>query len=442
MKISIALSLLVLAIAGTLGTRVHRQLAAAREDRRRLIAEAAPLGISIDPTKPSQQAVVTRHSREDREANARKTASDLIAFVREMEALETKGAAPDEAGRERMLEIMDRLRALDPARLNVLIAAVRENPELSEKGRQQLVGFSIMTLATTHPESALTLYAEFADCFKDPDHDGSIDRTIRSVLARLAKDDPLAALEWMKQNGAKFPDLVTDESKTSILAGAAARDPALALKLIGELGLKDANAAVKAIAGNARTPEELSALLPTLREYLATIPDELARMQVRVETLATFGKTLAGQNFETVRQWLGSAKLDAVELESIACGLSYSINSEDGGKWIEWLGTSLLPEKSGQFARIYAFRWTQNDYKAANQWLLNAPDGPLKQAAIRGFAESVSHQEPESAAAWAVTLPAGKERDETLKQIYVNWPKGNDADKAAAEAFAREHGLK
>jgi hypothetical protein len=38
-----------------------------------------------------------------------------------------------------------------------------------------------------------------------------------------------------------------------------------------------------------------------------------------------------------------------------------------------------------------------------------------------------------------MSLPPGENRDSTLKNIYQNWPKG---DFAAAEAFAKKHGLK
>lgn len=52
--------------------------------------------------------------------------------------------------------------------------------------------------------------------------------------------------------------------------------------------------------------------------------------------------------------------------------------------------------------------------------------------------EAVAEYEPQVAAQWALTLPAGEARQRTLLRIYQNWPK---ADAAAAAAFAKEQGL-
>lgn len=86
--------------------------------------------------------------------------------------------------------------------------------------------------------------------------------------------------------------------------------------------------------------------------------------------------------------------------------------------------------------------WTRKDYQAAGQWLAATPDGPTKTIAIRSYAVTVAGTEPETAAQWAMTLPPGKDRDSTLKQIYENWPKSDPAAAAAAEAFAKLHDIK
>jgi hypothetical protein len=83
-------------------------------------------------------------------------------------------------------------------------------------------------------------------------------------------------------------------------------------------------------------------------------------------------------------------------------------------------------------------QWTQQDYLAAGQWLTEVPDGPAKTPAVCAYAETVAEYEPQVAAQWALTLPAGEARQRTLLRIYQNWPK---ADAAAAAAFAKEQGL-
>jgi hypothetical protein len=66
----------------------------------------------------------------------------------------------------------------------------------------------------------------------------------------------------------------------------------------------------------------------------------------------------------------------------------------------------------------------------------------LTDDAAKTTATTLSRYEPEAAAQWALTLPPGKDRDETLNQIYHAWPKTDPAAIEAADAFARQHGLK
>ena len=54
----------------------------------------------------------------------------------------------------------------------------------------------------------------------------------------------------------------------------------------------------------------------------------------------------------------------------------------------------------------------------------------------------MARYEPATAAQWALTLPAGQERDATLRTIYQNWPGSDPAAREAAAAFAQTHGLK
>jgi hypothetical protein len=73
-------------------------------------------------------------------------------------------------------------------------------------------------------------------------------------------------------------------------------------------------------------------------------------------------------------------------------------------------------------------QWTRNDYKAAGEWIGTLADGPAKNAAIKSFAKTVAPYEPEAAAQWANSLPAGKERDEVLRTIGAQKKKDAPAD--------------
>ena len=436
MKISIAFSALILVIAAGLGWQNHQQLDSTRQHHAKLVAEAATLGMTLDPSHPADPVRVTKRERENREADAKQAAVEFIAFAKEMEAIEKKGSPPDEATRKKIMEFMDRMMSLDASQLKILIAEVRADNSLKDETRNNLIGFSIMTLANDHPQAALALFTESSDLFKD---NNMSEHVVSSSLSKWAKDDPLAALDWVRKNGEKFPELVTDDAKRGLVSGAATNDPKLAFQLLGELGLKDTTQAISGIMSAAKTPQERTATLAALRDHLAALPDEKARTEAATKAMAGLTRGLAQEGFASATQWIDRANLSPDELGGIAGGLNYSAKSGESGQWIEWLGDTLPPDKSDKSIRNMVRNWTENDYQAAGKWLATAPDGPAKNTSIRSYAETVSKYEPETAAQWALTLPPGKDRDATLKKIHDNWPKD---DAAAKEAFAKEHGIK
>lgn len=436
MKIAIAASILILLIAALFGFHAQQQLVTVRETHAKLVASANQLGIAVDPSHPSTPVRITKREREDKEADAKAAAVELIDYVREMEANEKKGGTADEAQQKRKMEILDRMMSLDSAQLKILIAELRAAKDLKDETRGQLIGFSIMTLSNDHPQAALALLTESSDLFEGSTVGSSV---ISSSLAQWAKDDPLAALEWVRNNSAKFPDLITDDAKCGLISGTAIQDPKLAFKLIGELGLEDHSSVVTRIAAAARTPEQRTATLAALREHLANLKDEKARKDLSDSTVREFAQNIGKEGFEAGSQWITAAGFTPAELESFAGGLNYSIKNGKNGLWIEWIGENLPPHKAADKIESMVRGWTQTDFQAAGNWINSVPDGPTKNTAIRSYAVTVSEYEPETAAQWALTLPPGKDRDSTLNRIYQNWPKD---DPAAKEAFKQQHGIK
>lgn len=436
MKISIAASILILLVAALFGVPNQQRLAVVRESHAKLVAEAAKLGISPDPSNAADPVRVTKRGRADREADARLAAAEFIAFAKEMEAIEKKGGPPDEAMQKRIMEMIDRMMSLDSAQLKILITEFRANKELKDETRQGLISFSIMTLANDHPQAALALFTESSDLFKDG---GMGKHVVSSSLAKWAKDDPLAALEWVRKNSGKFPDLVTDDAKRGLISGAAVSDPKLAFKLIGELGIKEATSSISAIISAAKTAEDRTVVLGALREYLSTLNDEAALKNAGESASQALGHSLAEEGFQSATQWIDGSNITQAELEAVVSGLTGSVKAGESGQWIEWIGKILPSEKSDDPIRNIVRRWTQDDFQAAGEWLTTAPEGPAKNTSIRSYAETVSRYEPETAAQWALTLPPGKDREQTLKRIYQNWP---ESDAAAKEVFKQQHGIK
>lgn len=434
MKISIALSLFILALGATLGWQDHQRLTSVRTIHDQLVAEAAKAGITLDPGGAKDGVRVTKRDRGNKEAEARSASAEFIAFAREMDTMENKGRQ-DEATQKRIIDLMDKLMSLDVDQLKILIAEVRAAKDLKDDTRKGLIGFSIMSLASDHPRAALTLFTESSDLI---DTNGMGRQVVSSSLSKWAQDDPSGAMAWIKANGAKFPDLVSEDAKRGLISGAAKNDPKLAFSLIGELGLKQSGQAVSSITGAAKTPEERTATLAALRDYQKTLEGNDARNNAFSSGIASLAQGAARDGFTAGSKWLENANLSGDELVQATQSLSYQIEGGDTGKWIGWMGAKLPEGKADNTIRDMVRRWTESDYKAAGEWLAASPAGNTKNSSVRAYAETIARYEPAAAADWAMTLPEGKERDKTLRNIYQNWPKGDDA---AKEAFKQAHGF-
>ncbi len=422
MKISLVLSMLILAAAACYHWRGSQRLAGVRENYTQLAAETATFGITLDPSYPSGPARVTRRERENKskDVDVNAIATDLIALAKKMEASGDRHWTLNPALQKGMTEIMSRMISLDSAQLQTLIAEVRAAKDLKDATRQHFINFPLMTLANDRPQVALALVTESPDFLKDFGSMGA--SVISSSLITWAKDDPMAALEWARKNGEKFPDPITDQTKISMLAGTAANDSKLALKLISEFKIKDAPAALSQIASSATTPGERTATLTALRDYLAALPDEEARKAATERAIRGFTPRLALDGFNSATQWIAGANLTPTELESIADSLSNMIKPEETTQWINWISEKLPAEKSEAHIRDLMGKWTERDYQAAGKWLASTPASPTKNAAVRSYAETVSKYDPATATQWAMTLPPGPDRDATLKHIQDHPP--------------------
>jgi hypothetical protein len=347
----------------------------------------------------------------------------------------------DQAMQKRMLEMMDRISALDGTSIKSFIAEVRSTTEIKEDMKEGLIGFSIMMLASDHPQAALAIYTETADVLKNKNMK---EQAIASALAQWAKQSPDAALEWVRKNGEAHPDVVTERAKLGIINGTALGNPKLAFKLIDELKLSDPGDAINQMINSAKTPKDRTALLESMRGYYETIADSEKRERLQSNGILNLAMGAAGDGFEPASKWLESANLSAKDLENLGAGGMhvYNMKGDDTGKWITWISEKVPGDQSKNGIRNMMQTWAQQDYKAAGLWLDQAPAGPAKNESIRAYAETVAKYEPEAASQWADILPPGKDKDVTIRRIYDNWPKKDDASKAAAAAYAEKHGIK
>lgn len=435
MKISIALSVIILAIGLATGLMHRQQLTALRQDREQLAAEAVKLGLRVESPGHSGQPHVTKRQREDRDNQTRSVSSQVTAFARAMEEHEKNGGDSDAEFQKQGMELMERLMGLDPDQLKLVIDSLRADQGLSEDTRRNMIGFSVMMLADDHPAAALSLITASADLMGDSDMGQQV---IVSSLGKWAKEDPRAALAWIQENSKSHPELADDDTKCSVLAGAAQTDPKLAFKLLSEMGTTEITGAIQSITEAGKSPQERAAILSAFRDHLAGISDPAERDAQREEALGGLARTITGESFDSVTKWVSAQNLTPEENDQFIGGLSYDTTKAETGKWIEWMSKTLPPDKLGERVGDLVGQWTQQDYLAAGKWLSAEPEGPAKTAAVKSYAETVAEYEPQVAAQWAMTMPAGQEREDTLKSIYENWP---NKDAAAKAAFATEHGI-
>lgn len=398
MKFSIALTTLILAAGAALGWHDRQQLAAARTTRRQLADEAAVLGISSDSAQNPARS--TTHKRPDHTSAAKLSTAGLIALTNEMERLNPSGGQNYSAANALHLRIVESLSALEPAELKAMLAAVGTHPDLNPGARYLIVSFCTTVLTNDHPQAALEIFTGSPELFKDGDGGMTL---VCTALACWARNDPRAALDWMRQH----PQQATDYAKNGILSAVAEQDPHLAFQLISELDLKGSDQGVGTIIEYAKTTEQKSSALAGLREYLATIQDETIRNQVTQSALGGLARQLDREDFESSTRWISEAGFTPQELAHFVDGLNVSTGNGETGRWIEWLRQALPAKEVDLKINMAIDNWTRADYQAAAQW--------------------------------AMTQPPGKDRNETLTTIHDSWPKQDPAGKAT---FARQHGIK
>lgn len=426
MKASVLSSLVILSVAALFGWKRHGDLVSVREVHREVSEEARALGLSPDSLvaaglPPSRQKA-DRGGAEDKIVEAKAFSRELIAFAKEMKAVEMSGGPPDEDLQKRIMETLARFMDLSPSQIRTVIAEIKDSPELDDEMRRGIVGFSIMMLANDQPEAALEMYTETSDV---EGMGGMGEHVLATALGKWAEKDPFAALDWIRKNSKEradlAKDLVNERTKAAIIAGAAKQDPKLALSLIDEIGLEEPHQQAGALVRSVRGAEERDALIAALRA-------DDKRAELLKTTLTTLGGQLAGEGFDSSEAWLSSAGLSETETTAIAEGLSPWQAGDDIGKWIGWMEGKLPDDALDRKVGDFVSQWTGRDYRAAGEWISSMEQGPARQSAVKSYAKTLAPYEPEAAEQWAATLPAGKDRDEVLAAIRANRKKEGDGD--------------
>lgn len=434
LKISIMASVLILAVAVAVGWRDRQRLESSRERNARAISRAAALGISPGSPEKKDAILITKREREERDAAGKREVAELFALLKKADAAEDQNETDTE-----FEKIVGRLISLGPEATELLLKDLLADKELRPGNREGILGMMLMKLSSDNPQAVLRLLPDLFAILRDKDEDQRMrDGLLTISLTNWGKKDPRAVGKWIRENGPRFPGAINDSIKCGVLSGAATGDPALALSLIDEMGIEDKGHAVMLITRAAGTAEGRTTTLAALRAHLSRSPGDDPKGEVIRAAVRELATGAFKEGFGSASKWLQTAGLAPSEMADAGSALEFHHTYNETGQWLDWLGGHLSSDKAGEPIGRIMEKWTELDYQAAGKWLAAAPEGRARSASVQTYAAAVSKYEPETAVQWAMTLPAGKERDATLRQIHQNWPKENAAER---DAFAKEHGI-
>jgi len=430
MKSSILLSLIILTLGGYFGWARSEKITSLKAEVVELTEEAGRLGISTESSIAKGGTVAVRRDvRAERQAIVDEFVAELLGMMKEYKDRKDaeKGSnSPSLELQKRAAEIIKQMVLLNSTELEMMIESLKGYSDLSDEEKQQMAMFSIMMLSSQSPETALDLIVKGEDLLGK---EIPSEFLIGAALGGLAKEDPMSALEWIKQNGDKVGG-VTQQMKMQLLQGVAGQDLAAAFGMIDELDYESPITGYSVLAQSVKTMDDVDVFLK-----------EVEKVSYEEGERAGVHRVLASgpwmKDFEQAKTFLeGDSLSDETKNELIGGMQAYQLRGREG-EWLGWLQEQKELEVQTTSTQLIS-GWARNDFRAAGEWLNEQEVGPNKQAMVKSYAQTLSEHEPEAAAAWAVTLPEGDERAGLYKKIYGTWM---EKDRNAANDFAREHGL-
>jgi hypothetical protein len=264
------------------------------------------------------------------------------------------------------------------------------------------------------------------------------------VALWAAKDSPNALL-WLESNAQGLARLETINSGIELWGQ---QDPAAAAEWIDGMANDGSKViAIKALAANWVTTDPDSAT-----RWLSGTPKGIARNQAAsamVDSWTSFDPAAAttwaleesksNRNYPLLAQSIRSyVAADPKQAENFlrtvsgAADTPHSVEAyveaftqydpEEAAAWLGALSADDLLYRP-EHARILIEEWSQTDSVAASAWLREKAEGPERDAAISGFAQTMITFEPGVVAAWANTVSEPKARLKLLDQSITEWAK-------------------
>lgn len=421
MKISLALTFIILAAAAWIGSQDRQRLVKLQTSIERLQA--------WNSLPTTHSGSTQRQQRKERSDISRQLAADLLDHLREIQLNPTQDA---DGPSHEFQELMKRISMLDVESFKEVMATLRDATDPSATSRQDLVTWCMTSFAKDHPQVVLAMIAGGFDFPADPRFRSTV---VNNTILRLASQDVQAAADWLRAHEGSIEGITDTKYR---IVSAINDDPAKAFRFMQELDLRDPYETIGGILYQNRSKEKRTAALSALRDYLSAEKDSPNHARITSDSIRTIATYAAADGFTDGSKWI-TDQLSADELKTLSTSTFLSsAKLADAGKWMEWLEFSLPWDPLSNNARQLMSRWTQSTPEAAGLWLTSAKEGPARTAAIEAYAVTIAPHEPATAAQWALQLPPDK-RPSVLASIHRFWP---TTDPSGAAAFAEKHGIK
>lgn len=268
-------------------------------------------------------------------------------------------------------------------------------------------------------------------------------RGMLEIVAVWAAKDSEGALLWLESNAQGLARHATIESGVALWAE---QDPTTAAAWIEGM----ANDGSKATAAGALVRSWAASAPEAARQWVEQLPPGTIRSAAASEyvqaTLASAPEAIADWAFkESTYQGNRSLFIESIrsyaqaDPEAAASYLRDMQGSIDTPVAIEayfqtraqqaplatmtWLAAQSNddPLNQLQHTQLVMEEWSQNDSVAASEWLSQQTEGPKRDAAIAGFAETMIDYEPEAVAEWVNTLSNPDSRVIALENSIRHW---------------------
>ena len=372
---------------------------------------------------PSVLASLKEHRLTQEEASA--LAGDLGSLAKSHPAsalaiLDSLSAASDGTplvkGKEGMLEVarplVKHLAASDPA-----TAAAFINKHLESSNRFAFAETLYPELFASNPAAALIVAqllpfvpTEFTPLATFKDRQTALDilpkappswrrdQALQSTLDQWQRESPDEAQAWVNA----LPPGECRERASAILEGHAINNSVLSLKL-QEITLRHQPD---------QTPFALDEVGKSATQAAQADPSG---------TLALLGGWPPGP----------ARQLAMEKAASFAAGQS-------SAKALDWAQQIPDPTAQAEAVRAVLGIWTAHEPLAASEWLPTLTPGPVREAAMDRFSETIATLDPAASIAWAVTLTDPAARAARLETTYRKW---STRDPASATALGEIPGL-